>query len=94
MRLIEIPTKQDDPQWLIIWQVDELLPIAVLGSIGILNSQAVILTVIGYLIARAYRRVKYTRHKVFMVHWLFIHGIGLSTSHTIHNSFERYFIPS
>lgn len=93
MQPIRIPIHHDDPQWLIIWPIDELLPIAVLSCIGLLIGQAFILFCIGWGIAKAYRFAKSSRHNGFVLHWLYGHGIYFSATRTFKNTYNRNFIP-
>lgn len=93
MKPTEIPQHQDDPQWIIIWPVDELAPIVILASIGILIEQAFVFTVVGFAIARFYRVAKSSHHNGFVLHWLYAHGLLISGSKTLKNTYNRRFIP-
>ena len=89
----EIPQHQDDPQWIIIWPIDELLPIAILSGVGLLFEQLTICFLIGIGIAKAYKYAKSSRHNGFVLHWLYAHGLALSRSKTMQNTYFRKFIP-
>ena len=90
---ILIPQHQDDPQWVIIWPIDELLPILLGGCTGLLVGQLLVGVLIGYLIAKAYKFAKSSRHKGFVMHWLYGHGLLWSRTRTLKNTYERKFIP-
>lgn len=90
---IQIPSHHDDPQWIIIWPIDELLPIAVLSGIGLVVEQLTICFLIGIGIAKAYKYAKSSRHNGFVLHWLYAHGLSLFKSRTMQNTYYRKFIP-
>lgn len=93
MKPTQIPTHQDDPQWIIIWPIDELLPVVACGCVGILMSQAAIMLAIGYLVSRAYHRAKDTKPNGFVEHWAYSKGVSFCRSKTMKNTFNRRFIP-
>ena len=89
----EIPQHQDDPQWIIIWPIDELTPILLGGCLGMLIGQLTIGLLIGFGISKAYKFAKSSRHKGFVLHWLYGHGLLWSKTKTLKNTYNRRFIP-
>ena len=93
MKPTQIPTHHDDPQWIIIWPIDELLPVVACGCAGILFSAAALMTFAGYLVSRAYHRAKDTKPNGFVEHWAYSKGVFFSKSRTMKNTFNRRFLP-
>ena len=94
MKPIEIPQHQEDPQWIIIWPIDELIPIMLAIGFGVFFEQVLLLLIIGYGVSRAYRTAKATRQNGFIQHWLYSKGIyPFTTTKTLKNTFTRKFIP-
>lgn len=94
MKPTEFPSHHDDPQWIIIWPIDEILPIVACGCAGILFSQATIMVIIGYVISRAYHSAKAVKQRGFVEHWLYSKGLFFSKSRTMKNTFNRHFFPN
>ncbi|MBE6423085.1 type IV conjugative transfer system protein TraL [Succinivibrio dextrinosolvens] len=90
---IEIPQHQDDPQWIMIWPMDELLPIVFGFCFGLLIGQVLICSAVGLGIAKAYKFAKSSRHKGFVLHWLYGHGLLWTKNRTLKNTYNRKFIP-
>jgi len=90
---IEIPQHQDDPQWIMIWPIDELLPLVIGLCFGLFIGQVFICTAIGFVISRFYKKAKSSHHNGFVLHWLYGHGLLWTKNRTLKNTYNRKFIP-
>ena len=92
-RPIDIPQHQDDPQWIMIWPMDELLPLLIGFCFGLLIEQAFICSVLGFVISKFYKKAKSSHHRGFVIHWLYGHGLLWTRNRTLKNTYNRRFIP-
>mgnify|MGYP003382871118 FL=1 len=66
-----IPHRLDDPPKFLWWDFDVAILAMGMLCIGILVNQLITVTVIGFLVATSYQKVKAGRHRAFGLHALY-----------------------
>ena len=74
MQQIRIPVRIDDPPHLLLWSADELAPMLLGLTVGILIEHALACTVIGFLVTAAYRKFRDNRPDGSLLHVLYHAG--------------------
>ncbi len=75
MERIEIPRYIDDPPHFLLWSADELAPVAIGLVIGVLTANAFILTMLGLVATKFYRRFRDGKPDGYMLHGLYWSGL-------------------
>ncbi len=86
---IPVPLYVDSPQQVLIFSIDELVPVVLFLGLGILIDQAFILTCAGIGLAKAQRRYIDSMPDGFMLHWLYWTGLYPVKSRTLPNALRR-----
>ena len=89
MQPIEIPRGVDDPPMLLLWRLDDLLPITILMVLGILIEQLLFCLLAGVVISRLYARFRDSRPDGYALHWCYWHGLLALKARTCPNPFSR-----
>lgn len=74
MKPIRIPPRIDEPPHILLWSVDELAPMLLGLSFGILIGQALICFLIGFCITSAYRKFRDNHPDGYLLHLLYYAG--------------------
>lgn len=93
MQPVNIPQHIDDPIYIMIWRIDELLPLAFLFVVGILFEQMFICIVLGFIFSTIYKRVTKNLPDGYALHYLYWIGIYPVETKNIRNPFIRNFLP-
>lgn len=93
LRQVQMPRSLDDPQQILLWSVDELIPVATLFGLGIVMHQLTACVVGIYLFLKVYRRFREGRSKGFAVHWMYWYGFAGNETSTVRNPFIRRWLP-
>lgn len=91
--MIYMPNHVDDPYQILIWEIDEGLPIAIAACVGVLLDQMMWCLVAGFLMVYAYRRVKDGNPDGAAFHWLYWVGLYPTRARTVPNPFARQHTP-
>lgn len=88
-----IPTHVDDPQHLLLWSADEVVPI-VLGLVfGMIIQKALICLLIGIAITHQYRKFRDNHPDGYLKHLFYHWGLYFSQSKSLRNPFVKRYIP-
>lgn len=93
MKPIEIPTRADDPPYMLMWSSDECLPVLLGFSFGIIIEQVFACTIAGFIIAHFYRKYRDQHADGYLFHLLYWYGFGFSRSKSMINPFIKRLIP-
>lgn len=94
MDVVRIPQRIDEPPNIMLWSLDEVLPIGIGLVLGILLGQAAICTLIGATLTYWYRKYREAHPDGFFIHVLYWYGFPFITrSALMTNPFIRRFIP-
>lgn len=91
MTHIELPRYVDDPPHLLLWSADEIAPLAIGLVVGVMLSQALIFTLIGLVLTKAYARYRDGKPDGYFLHVLYWIGALPTSARTIPNPFAREF---
>lgn len=86
-----LPEGIDEPQQVLLWTIDEAIPLVGMFVIGFIMEQIILFTAIGFLFSKLVRKYKDIRPDGFMAHTLWYWGIGAVKGHTMLNPFKRSF---
>lgn len=93
MKPTSIPTRQDDPPWLLFFRADEVLPFFILFIVGIITHNLLICIVLGWGFSYVYKKINSRFSRGFVLHWLYSKGLWLfSMSRTLSNPFNKRYI--
>jgi len=90
---IEMPRSLDDPHIVLIWSVDELMPIGVFFIIGFVLSQILIFTVLGMLAVKYYKGYRDGKPDGFLQHTAYWFGMFPGKGYSFINPFIRRWFP-
>lgn len=93
MEPVEIPRFVDDPPHVLLWSADELAPVAIGLVAGILTGNAFVLTALGVVATKLYRRFRDNHPDGFLLHALYWYGLWPNHARSMPNSFIRRFLP-
>lgn len=93
MKPVQIPRRVDEPPHVLLWSVDELAPILLGLTIGMVMQKALICVVIGIFIAQAYKKFKDNFPDGYLLHIMYWYGVQTKTTFSYPNSFIRNFLP-
>ncbi|ODN41403.1 type IV conjugative transfer system protein TraL [Piscirickettsia litoralis] len=93
MKPIEIPRRVDEPPHLLLWSMDEFLPIGLGLVFGIMLASVPICLGIGLVIAHVYKRFRDQFPDGYLLHLLYRYGFVnlFARSRTLMNPFARIF---
>jgi conjugal transfer pilus assembly protein TraL len=90
---LEIPRHIDDPPQLLLWRVDDLLPLLVALITGVLTDHLLLFLALGVVGVRLYGRYRESRPDGFVAHALYWAGLLPLAGRTCPNPFIRRFLP-
>jgi conjugal transfer pilus assembly protein TraL len=67
----DIPNYLDDPQQLLFWEIDEFLLLAIMFGIGIMVNYPGVLTLLGLIGIKFYRKIKDRQASGFLLHAMY-----------------------
>ncbi|KAA6187928.1 type IV conjugative transfer system protein TraL [Thiohalocapsa marina] len=89
MQPLELPQGVDEPPSLLLWRLDDLIPLILMLVIGILSDRLWLFLVIGFVLSRLYGRFRDSRPDGFALHWCYWHGLLPLTARSCPNPFSR-----
>lgn len=92
-QIIYMPNYVDDPYQLLIWELDEGLPVGIAAVVGVLTNQMMWCLLAGFALVYAYRRVKDGNPDGAAFHVLYWFGLYPTTTRTMPNPFARKHTP-
>ena len=93
MKAIEIPRRVDEPPHLLLWSADELAPMILGITIGVVIGKALICFLAGLLISGVYRRFRESRADGYLFHMIYWRGLSATRARTFRNPFARRYLP-
>lgn len=93
MKATTIPTRADQPPYLLLWSSDECLPVLTGLIFGFFLEQVVICTTIGFIIAHFYKKYRDQHADGFLMHLLYWYGFGFCRSKSMINPYTKRLIP-
>lgn len=93
MKEIHIPTRADQPPYLLLWSSDECMPVCFGFGFGLLLDQVFVFTALGILIAHFYKKFRDLHADGYLMHLLYWYGFGFCRSKSMINPFTKILIP-
>ena len=90
---VEIPRHVDDPPTLLLWRVDDLVPVVLMLVFGILVDQLLVFLLLGIVLVRLYGRFRDSRPDGYALHWAYWVGLLGLRGRTTPNPFIRRWLP-
>ncbi|WP_395795363.1 type IV conjugative transfer system protein TraL [Aquimonas sp.] len=89
----ELPLHLDDPQTLLFWSADELIPLALFLIAAIITEELIICMAAGVLAVYWYRRFKQTQPEGFLLHFAYWYGFVPSKARSVISPYIRQVLP-
>lgn len=91
---VKIPAYIDEQPYVLFWRLDEVMPIGIALVAGVLIAQLMICLVVGFVLARFYRRYCDNRPDGYLLHALYwyLGAISGKSARSMPNAYEREFI--
>ena len=93
MKPTEIPVRADDPLHVLLWSIDELIPMVAGLMIGMIIRQALLCFLVGMAVSSLYRRFRDSHADGYLEHLFYHYGFGFSRSKSMVNPFIKRFFP-
>jgi conjugal transfer pilus assembly protein TraL len=93
MKELEFPRHLNDPPTVLIWRLDDLMPVVLGISVGILVDWFFPFLLAGIAFSYGYRRFRDSKPDGFILHRLYWWGIVPLSARSIPNPFARRFAP-
>ena len=93
MRVLELPQTVDDPPYLLMWRVDDLMPVVAGFGLGMAFGELLVLASMGIAASYFYRRFRDGRPDGYVFHLLYWFGFVPARGRLAGNPFERVFLP-
>ncbi len=90
---IPIPARIDEPPHLMLWSLDELMPMIVGLLVGIIVEQKLICVFAGFLLTKAYIKFRDSTPDGYMLHLIYAYGFWPSKSKTMINPYIKRLFP-
>jgi len=91
---VRIPRRIDDPPHLLLWSMDELVPLLFCMVLGVMAGSLGPCLLIGILITRGYRKFRDSKPDGYLLHLLYWVGVfTLSKAKSMKNPFIRKYLP-
>lgn len=95
MRPTIIPTRQNDPPWIMLWRLDEAAPFTIGLVVGMLTHHLFICLALGIGFSHIYKKVNGRFPRAFVLHWIYSKGFWLfPASRTMKLPYVRRFLPN
>jgi len=75
MECPRIPKHVDDPGQFFFWEIDEAIPVIAGFTLGAIFNSILLFTFCGIVISRLVAKLKEGKHRGFMLHFLYWHGV-------------------
>jgi conjugal transfer pilus assembly protein TraL len=92
-RPVEIPRHVDDPPTLLLWRIDDMVPVVLMLVFGILADQLIVFLLLGVVLVRLYGRFRDSRPDGYALHWAYWAGLLSLRGRTTPNPFIRRWLP-
>lgn len=89
----KMPKTIDSPDQILLWSIDELIPVIVIFGLGIIMHQLTIAVILIFASLKFYRRFRDGRPAGYFAHLMYWYGLAGAETLTIRNPFIRRFLP-
>ena len=93
METLDFPHHIDEPSTLLVWRLDDLMPLVLALVGGILVDRLLIALVLGVLFAHGYRRFRDRQADGYALHLIYWLGLMPLAARTTPNPFARRYTP-
>lgn len=94
MKPVRIPRRIDEPPYLLMWPIDEILPILMGLAVGIFIGSVFWTLLLGWLISKAYKKKKESNPDGFFFHIFYWYtGLSFNKLRTMINPFIKRLFP-
>lgn len=93
MQPVDIPSRIDDPIHVLLWSLDELVPVMAGLLLGMAVGQALLCGAIGYAVTYLYQKYKDGHADGYLIHLCYWAGLLPSRSQTLLNPYTRRLLP-
>lgn len=93
MKPIRIPSRIDEPPHILLWSADELVPMLLGLTAGILLGHAMILLLVGLAVTSLYRRFRDNNPDGYLLHLIYWSGFLPSQSKLMQNPYIKRYYP-
>jgi conjugal transfer pilus assembly protein TraL len=88
-----IPNYVNDPNIMLLWTVDELIPVLTMITIGFFSDNLTISLVCSWGFLKYYRKHRDAHHRGYLKHWVYWQGLMPIKSRVMENPFVKRLIP-
>lgn len=92
MKAVQIPQRVDEPPHVLLWSADELAPMMIGLTLGVLLGQVLICFFSGVLVTKFYRRYRDNSPDGYLWHLLYRSGFVPSRAQSMRNPYVRRYI--
>lgn len=93
MERVDIPRRVDDPPHLLLWSADELAPLMIGLTIGVVIGKALLMFIIGLVVAKLYARFRDNHPDGYLLHLFYKFGFMKTKARSFINPYIRDLIP-
>jgi conjugal transfer pilus assembly protein TraL len=93
MKPVKIPRRVDEPPHLLLWSADELAPMLLGLTIGVVIGKALICFLGGLLVTNLYRRFRDNHPDGYLLHMIYWAGFIMTKAKSLKNPFVRSYLP-
>jgi conjugal transfer pilus assembly protein TraL len=86
---LDLPQGVDAPPSLLLWRLDDLIPLILMLMVGILADRLLMFVLLGLALSRLYGRFRDSRPDGFALHWAYWHGLVPLAARSCPNPFSR-----
>ncbi|EGV18494.1 MULTISPECIES: type IV conjugative transfer system protein TraL [Chromatiaceae] len=93
METLDFPHHIDEPPTLLLWRMDDLMPLVLALVAGILAGQLTIALLLGALLSHGYRRFRDRQADGYALHLIYWFGLMPLGARSTPNPFARHYVP-
>ena len=93
MKPVHIPRHIDDPQQLLLWSADEIMPIILGLLFGMMIGKALVCTLMGFALMHQYRKFRDNHSDGYLQHAAYEWGFMPSAAPSFRNPYIRQLFP-
>lgn len=93
MKPVKIPRRVDEPPHLLLWSADEMAPMLLGLTVGVILGKAFICFILGLLVTNLYRRFRDSHPDGYLLHMIYWGGLLITKSRSLVNPFVRRYFP-
>ena len=93
MQPVKIPTRCDEPVHILLWRMDELLPVFVGMCVGLVIGQVMLCMAAGMVVTHFFKKFVDSHPNGFMLHMIYWAGITRKKARIMINPYIRTLLP-